>query len=141
MKSLSLFAASIVLFFGLTVPPCHAALPNGPSPSALAVTQNASLDFTLVNRTGYSIKAVYIGASGTGDWTRDDEVLKGRTFRNGASLDITFHPRATAEEWDIMVQWSDGSGSEEWLNLDLTEISKVTLVYDGEKDVTSAILE
>ena len=141
MKSRSLFAATIILSLGLTLNPVYGA-PTGPAAfTPTATIENPALDFTLVNRTGYSIKAVYIGASGTGDWTRDDEVLKGRTFRNGAALDITFHPRATAEEWDIMVQWSDGSGSEEWLNLDLTEISKVTLVYDGEKDVTSAILE
>ncbi len=141
MKSLPLFAASIVLFFGLTVPPCHAGVPGPASPASPTITQNANLDFTLVNRTGYSIKAVYIGASGTGDWVKEDEVLKGRTFRNGTSLDITFHPRATAEEWDIMVEWSDGSGREEWLELDLTEITKLTLVYDGEKDVTSVIIE
>jgi hypothetical protein len=130
-----------VLLFGLTVPPCHASLPGTTSPASPTITQNADLDFTLVNRTGYSIKAVYIGASGTGDWTRDDEVLKGRTFRNGTALDITFHPRARAEEWDIMVEWSDGSGREEWLELDLTEITKLTLVYDGERDVTSVIIE
>ncbi|MBI4748251.1 MAG: hypothetical protein HY774_07155 [Acidobacteria bacterium] len=141
MKSLPLFAASVVLLFGLTVPPCHAGLSGTVSPASPTITQNANLDFTLVNRTGYSIKAVYIGASGTGDWTKDDEVLKGRTFRNGTALDITFHPRARAEEWDIMVEWSDGSGSEEWLELDLTEITKLTLVYDGERDVTSVIIE
>ena len=35
--------------------------------AALAVVdpaQNEALDFTLVNQTGYSIKALYIGASG-----------------------------------------------------------------------------
>jgi hypothetical protein len=40
-----------------------------------------------------------------------------------------------------MVDWADGSGKEEWLNLKLTEIEKVTLIYDKEKDVTKAIIE
>lgn len=101
--------------------------------------QNEALDFTLVNQTGYTIKALYIGASGTGDWTKEDEVLKGKTFAPGTELPIEFHPKATAEKWDIMVTWADGSGSEEWTNLDLTEITKLTLVYNAEKDETSAI--
>jgi hypothetical protein len=40
-----------------------------------------------------------------------------------------------------MVTWADGDGSEEWLNLKLTEISKVTLVYDKGNDTTKAIIE
>jgi hypothetical protein len=40
-----------------------------------------------------------------------------------------------------MVTWADGDGSEEWLGLKLTEIEKVTLVYDKEKDQTKAIIE
>jgi hypothetical protein len=102
---------------------------------------NPELDFTVVNKTGYDIKAVYIGASGTGEWTKEDEVLKGRTFADGNSLDIKFSPKATAEKWDIKVDWADGSGGEEWQKLNLTEIEKATLVYDKDKDETSAIIE
>jgi len=40
-----------------------------------------------------------------------------------------------------MVTWADGSGSEEWVNLNLTEIDKVTLRYDKDKDKTWAIIE
>jgi hypothetical protein len=56
-------------------------------------------------------------------------------------LEIEFNPKAKAEKWDIMVTWADGSGSEEWLTLKLTEITKVTLIYDKDKDTTSAIIE
>jgi hypothetical protein len=108
---------------------------------AVNAPQNEALDFTIVNKTGYKIKALYIGASGTGDWAKEDEVLKGRSFDNGQALDIVFNPRAKAEKWDIMVTWADGDGSEEWLNLKLTEITKVTLTYDKENDVTKAIIE
>jgi hypothetical protein len=103
--------------------------------------QNDALDFTIMNKTGYKIKALYIGASGTGDWAKEDEVLKGRSFNNGQALDIVFNPRAKAEKWDIMVTWADGDGSEEWLNLKLTEINKVTLIYDKDNDTTKAIIE
>lgn len=114
------------------------------SPAAPAKTDGASnpeLDFTLVNKTGYDIKEVFVGASGTGNWTNEDEVLKGRTFANGNSLDLKFSPKATAEYWDVKVTWADGSGSEEWLKLKLTEIEKATLVYDRAKDETSALIE
>jgi hypothetical protein len=103
--------------------------------------QNEALDFNLVNKTGYKIKSLYIGASGTGEWDKADEVLKGRSFNDGDELEIEFNPKAKAEKWDIMVTWADGSGSEEWLKLKLTEIKKVTLVYDKDKDETSAIIE
>jgi hypothetical protein len=110
------------------------------TPPLANAAQNDALDFTLVNATGYSIKELYIGASGTGDWTKEDEVLNGRVFKNGDSLAIKFHPKATAEKWDIMVKWSDGTGSDEWLKLKLTEITKITLHYNKEKDETTATI-
>jgi hypothetical protein len=114
---------------------------SNPVTPVIADTQNPELDFTLVNKTGYAIRALYIGATGTGDWVKEDEVLKGRPFPDGKSYDIKFSPRNKAEKWDIMVTWADGDGSEEWLGLKLTEIEKVTLVYDKEKDQTKAIIE
>lgn len=102
---------------------------------------NEELDFTLVNKTGYDIKSVMIGATGTGDWAASDEVLKGRAFKNGDALEIKFNPKAKAANWDVKVEWADGSGGEEWIKLDLTEIEKATLVYDKDKDETSAVIE
>ena len=141
MRKLFLIAAAAVFCLSLVVTTSYSAKPGKSSPPVLSTVQNPELDFTIVNKTGYDIKALYIGASGTGDWTKDDEVLKGRAFKNGASYDIKFSPKAKAEKWDIMVDWADGSGKEEWLNLKLTEIEKVTLIYDKEKDVTKAIIE
>ena len=98
-------------------------------------------DFRLVNKTGYAIKEVYVGPTSNKDWQPEDEVLKGRTFGDGASLDIKFHPRLTAKKWDIRVEWADGSPADEWDGLDLTQIEKVTLKYDKAKDKTSAEIE
>ena len=111
------------------------------SPASNTSQSNPDLDFTLVNGTGYDIKEVYVGASGTGEWDKSDEVLKGRTFRNGDQLEIKFHPKAKAEKWDLMVAWADGTGKEQWLNLKLTEISKITLKYDKAADKTTAVVE
>lgn len=103
--------------------------------------QNEELDFTLMNATGYDIKAVYVGASGTGDWDKTDEILHGKVLKNGDELSIQFHPKEKHEKWDLMVAWTDGYKNIEWLNLDLTKINKVTLLYDREKDKTWAKIE
>jgi hypothetical protein len=103
--------------------------------------QNDELDFTLVNQTGYSIKKVFIGPTNNPDWTDDMEVLHGRAFRTDSSLGITFSPKARAAKWDIMVEWADGSGSVQWLGLDLTKIEKLTLLYDAEKNKTSVRID
>jgi hypothetical protein len=141
MRKLLLIAASVVFCLSLVMTSSYSAKPGNSLTAGIPTAQNPELDFTIVNKTGYDIKALYIGASGTGDWTKDDEVLKGKAFKNGGSYDIKFSPRAKAQKWDIMVDWADGSGKEEWLNLKLTEIEKVTLIYDKEKDVTKAIIE
>jgi hypothetical protein len=109
--------------------------------SPVAITaQNAELDFDLVNATGYDIKELYIGPSGTGDWDKSDEILKGKVLKDGELWKIKFHPKATAEKWDMMVTWADGSGKVEWLNLKLTEIDKITLKYNKATDKTTAVI-
>ena len=100
-----------------------------------------NLDFTIVNKTGYDIEALYIGPSSNKDWTDDMEVLHGKTFTNGSALDITFSPKARAERWDIMVEWEDEYENTEWLNLKLTEITKVTLTYNRKTNETFATVE
>ena len=102
---------------------------------------NADLDFTLVNKTGFGIKQVFISPTATKDWSDDDEILKGRSFGDGATMEIKFHPKATAENWDIKVEWADGSPSDEWDKLNLTKIDKVTLKYDKASDKTTAEIE
>ena len=140
MRKVFLLTAAVVFCLGLVGSSAYSAK-SGNALSVAAPAQNPELDFTIVNKTGYDIKALYIGASGTGDWSKEDDVLKGKGFPNGKSYPIQFHPKEKAEKWDIMVSWADGSGNVEWLNLKLTEIDKVTLVYDKAKDKTSAIIE
>lgn len=98
---------------------------------------NKDLDFTLVNKTGYDIKGVSIGPNGDADWLPEDEVLKGRTFADGASLEIKFNPKVTATKWDMKIDWADGDPSVEWTNVDLTSVKKLTLKYDKASGKTS----
>lgn len=102
---------------------------------------NDELDFTLVNKTGHPIKEVLVGPTATKEWTPDMEILKGRSFGDGATMDVKFSPKLKAAHWDIKVEWADGSGSEEWIDLDLTTIQKVTLKYDEKTDKTTAEIE
>jgi hypothetical protein len=141
MRKIFLLAAAVVFCLGSVGVSGYRARSGNALARAVAPAQNPELDFTIVNKTGYDIKALYIGASGTGDWAKEDDVLKGKGFPNGKSLPVQFQPKEKHEKWDIMVSWADGSGNVEWLNLKLTEIDKVTLVYDKEKDKTSAIIE
>ncbi len=99
--------------------------------------QNDELDFTLINGTGYSIKKVYIGPSNNPEWTDDMEVLRGRTFKSGTSIDIVFNPRARSAKWDLRVEWSDGDTPVAWYGLDLTTIEELTLLYNADTGKTS----
>ena len=105
-----------------------------------SATQNEKLDFNLANETGYSIKKVYIGPSNNPEWTEDMEVLHGRTFKTGTALDITFSPKTRAAKWDLRVEWAppyEKDPAVNWYGLDLTEIEKVTLLYDEKTGKTS----
>ncbi len=102
---------------------------------------NPELDFDVVNGTGYDIKKVFVGPSDNKDWTDDMEVLKGRNFGDKDKLSVKFSPKMKAENWDIRVEWADGSPAEEWYKLNLTTIEKVTLHYDKAADKTTAVIE
>ena len=92
-------------------------------------TQTAKQDFTLVNATGVEIHSLYITPHEAKDWQED--ILGRDTLPSGESVDIKFHRSEKAAMWDLRVEDKDGN-SIEWENLNLPEISKVTLHYkDG----------
>ena len=87
-------------------------------------------DFTVVNKTGVEINALYVSPADKNDWGED--ILGRDTLPAGESVEIEFDPEEEAEKWDLRVEDKQGN-SIEWTDLDLTEISKVTLNYaDGE---------
>lgn len=87
-------------------------------------------DFTLVNSTGVEINALYVSPADKEEWGKD--ILGKDTLDDGESAEITFHPKEEAEKWDLRVEDSKGN-SIEWNDLDLTEISKVTLNFEDGK--------
>ena len=91
--------------------------------------QSGKQDFTLVNETGVEIHKVYISPHDSNDW--EEDILGRDTLPSGESVDIKFHRNEKAGMWDLRVEDSKGNAIE-WENLNLLEISKVTLHYkDG----------
>jgi hypothetical protein len=86
-------------------------------------------DFTLVNSTDVEIHKLFVSPHSTDNW--EEDVLGRDTLPSGESVEITFSPKEKAAKWDLKVEDKDGN-SIEWENLNLLEISKVTLHYkDG----------
>ncbi len=107
-----------------------AAAPASSTASAPAdATAGAEQDFTLHNKTGVIIDKLFVSPSDKDDWQED--ILGKDVLADGESLEIKFHPKEKAAKWDLKVQDSTGN-SIEWHDLNLTEISEVTLHYaDG----------
>ncbi len=85
----------------------------------------SDLDFTLVNKTGYDIKEVYIGPTTSEEW--GDNVLTA-VLKDGQALELKFHPKATAPKWDIKVVYTDGETAW-WKGYKLAEIMKINLFW------------
>src|SRR2546423_4106545 len=112
-------------------PATNAAVPAGTPANTTAsnAQQGAAQDFTLVNETGVEIHKVYISPHDSDDW--EEDILGRDTLPSGESVDIKFHRSEKAAKWDLRVEDSKGNAIE-WENLNLLEISKVTLHYkDG----------
>ncbi|WP_407048330.1 hypothetical protein [Methyloraptor flagellatus] len=104
-----------------------------------AFAAEAKQDFTLVNKTGYEIKSVFVSPSKSNDW--EEDVLGRDTFADGDSWDIKFHRAAKTCKWDLKVVYSDDDSDAVWDNIDLCSVSKITIKYDRKKNVTSAIFD
>jgi hypothetical protein len=95
-------------------------------PAALA---QGKQDFTLHNNTGVVINALHISPHSTDAW--EEDILGQDTLADGESLEITFSRKETAKLWDLRIEDSKGNAIE-WENLNLLEISELTLHYkDG----------
>jgi hypothetical protein len=87
-------------------------------------------DFTLHNKTGVEIHNLHVSPHDQDDWGED--ILGRDTLPDDESVEITFSPKEKAAMWDLRVADSKGN-SIEWENLNLMEISEVTLHYEGGK--------
>ena len=108
-----------------TTPPAAATTPKPAAPAATDGPQ----DFTLVNITGVEIDKVFISPHSSDDW--EEDILGQDTLATGDKVDIKFHRNEKAALWDLRIEDSK-ENSIEWENLNLLEISRLTLNYkDG----------
>jgi hypothetical protein len=108
-----------------------------PSPTAApAVAESAAedaseeagstLDFELVNATGYDIKELYLSPSTVDNW-EENMVPAGQILANGSSVKVSFTGYdADVELWDLKAIEENGD-AHEYKELKLTEITKLTL--------------
>lgn len=105
--------------------------------SAIKVSAQAAQDFTVVNKTGVVITALYVTPHNADQW--GDDILGADALRDGESLDIKFSRKEQAEMWDLRIEDKNGAALE-WENLNLLAIDTLTLYYKNGK-TTAQITE
>jgi hypothetical protein len=103
-----------------------------------AYADNDDLDFSLVNKTGYGIKGVYLAPHSTDRWSHN---LSSKPLENGETLNISFAEGVKAAKWDIKIVWVDEGAPVVWMNCKLSEISKFIMHYNRDTDETTADTE
>ena len=97
--------------------------------TATTAARSGKQDFVLHNSTGVEIHELYVSPTTADEW--EEDVLGVDTLPDGESVKITFEDREKQSKWDLKVVDSKGN-SIEWRDLNLVEISEVTLHYkDG----------
>jgi hypothetical protein len=87
-------------------------------------------DFTLRNRTGYTIDQVYVSAANDNDWGED--ILGKDSMKDGVSTAIHFSRRESTCKWDLKVVFDDSENAI-WEDFDLCKIEEITIKYEGRK--------
>ncbi len=98
----------------------------------------ADQDFKLINKTGYQIDEVYVSRVSSKAWGKD--VMGSDALAADESVNINFTAPANACRWDLKVKYNDGDEAQ-WDNLNLCDISKVTLFWDRKKQTTRAVTD
>ena len=98
----------------------------------------ASQDFTIVNKTGYSLKHIYVSEASNNSW--DEDILGRDVLNDSESLDVKFGKADKTCKWDMKVTYDDNETAV-WENLNLCEINKITLRWNKSTGVTSANIE
>jgi hypothetical protein len=107
-----------------------------PGVTTAEVSAQAAQDFTVVNKTGIEIYALYVTPNNSDDW--GDDILGADTLPNNNELDIVFNRKEKATYWDLRIEDADGNFIE-WDKFNLRKISKITLYYKNRKP--TAIVE
>jgi hypothetical protein len=108
--------------------------------AVLLVVQAARADLrdvNVVNGTGYGIKFLGFNNPGDNDWS-DNEL--GGVMADGASVYVKFNTADKGCKWNFKIEWADpGYPGVLWEDIDLCEVSEITLKYDRSSDKTTAV--
>jgi hypothetical protein len=96
-------------------------------------------DFTMVNRTGYDIREIYISPASKSQWGKDRMGENGTLDNNKQRL-FKFRDTASCKQ-DIKAVFDEGDTEVIWEDLDLCEINKLTLRYNRATKTVTAIKE
>ncbi len=102
------------------------------------LVQAAQQDFTLVNRTGYTVSEVYVSGANARSWQED--VLGDDTLDNGQHVNIHFERGARGCIYDLKVVYSDGDTAQ-WGRIDLCKVRRISIYYDRKAGTTRAVTE
>lgn len=100
--------------------------------------QAGQQDFTILNKTGYALKHIYVSESDNNKW--DEDVLGRDVLEDGESFELAFAKAESTCNWDMKVIYDDGE-SAVWQKLNLCQISKLTLRWNKNTGVTTAVTE
>lgn len=92
-------------------------------------------DFTLVNRTGYSLREVYVSPANKKSWGNDR--LGSGYLDNNRNRLIKFSDKANCVQ-DLMVVFDDDGSEVIWEDFDLCALNKITLRYNRKDNSVSA---
>jgi len=106
--------------------------------AAASANARYTLDFTLVNETGYTIVEVFVSPARSNNW--EEDVLGRDVLENGERLEIAFPKEAKGCKWDLMVTYDDDEQAS-WEDFDLCSLSKIELRYDRNTNSTWAEYE
>ena len=90
------------------------------------------------NHTGYTISEIYISPVSADNW--EEDVLGDQTLEAETTVKIDFSHSADACKWDLKAVYDDKT-SAVWHNINLCEISTISLFYNNKTDVTTAKYE
>lgn len=108
------------------------------SAASTVVVAEAKQDFTLVNKTGYTIDQVYVSPSAANDWL--DDVLGQDVLEDGQKANIKFHSSNDICKYDLKVIYDDKE-EVEWADINLCEEEKITIHWNKKSGETSATFD
>jgi hypothetical protein len=107
--------------------------------ACLGVAVNAHAgdqDFTIVNKTGMALGAMYVAPDSSKSWGKD--LFRGKVLASGREVEITFSEGN--EHCNYSINFTDSKGNEYEINgVDLCSVTQLKLTKDGDSIAYEAI--